>query len=137
MGKTFNLRNSKNNKFVGGNPAKGKETRKNILIESSLHQVIRDVIIEEETSMKGFASDAIDKHIEKVVDMGGMSCCEKAVVKTVATTVFLPRELAKEVKRTASHAKICENELMVRCLVAGLKTMKDKYPEIIIDIIFK
>ena len=33
--------------------------------------------------------------------------------------------------------EISENELMVRCLVAGLKTMKDKYPEIIIDIIFK
>ena len=137
MSKSINLRDSKNNKFMGGNPSKDKETRKNILIESSLHQVIRDVVIEEETSMKGFVSDAIDKHIEEVAGMGGLSSREKAEVKTVATTVFLPRELAKEVKRTASHAKISENELMVRCLMAGLKTMKDKYPEIIIDIILK
>ena len=32
MGKSINLRDSKNNKFTGGNQAKGKETRKNILI---------------------------------------------------------------------------------------------------------
>jgi hypothetical protein len=137
MGKTINLRDSKNNKFTRGNPAKGKETRKNILIAPSLHQMIRDVIIEEETSMKGFASVAIDRHIDEVADMGDKPCFENAEGKTVNTTVFLPRELAKEVKRTASHAKISENELMVRCLMAGLKTMKDKYPEIIIDIILK
>ena len=95
MSKSINLRDSKNNKFTGGNPSKDKETRKNILIESSLHQVIRDVVIEEETSMKGFVSDAIDKHIEEVAGMGGLSSREKAEVKTVATTVFLPRELAK------------------------------------------
>ena len=136
MSKIINTKGAKDNKFTGGNPAKDKETRKNILIESSLHQVIRDVVIEEETSMKGFVSDAIDKHIEEVAGMGGLSSREKAEVRTVATTVFLPRELAKEVKRTASHAKISENELMVRCLMAGLKTMKDKYPEIIIDVIF-
>jgi hypothetical protein len=137
MGRSIKLRNSKNNKFTRKNQEKGRETRKNILIDPSLYQVIRDVIIEEETNMKGFASDAIDKHIEEVADMGGKPYFEKTEEKNVATTVYLPSELAKEVKRTACHAKISENELMVRCLVAGLKTMKDKYPKIIIDIIFK
>ena len=137
MSKTINLRDSKNNKFTRGNPAKGKETRKNIHIAPSLHQMIRDVIIEEETNMKGFASDAIDRHIEEVADMGDKPCFVNADGKIVNTTIFLPRELAKEIKRISNHSKISENELMVRCLMAGLKTMKDKYPEIIIDIIFK
>lgn len=137
MSKTINLRDSKNNKFTRGNPAKGKETRKNIHIAPSLHQMIRDVIIEEETNMKGFASDAIDRHIEEVADMGDKPCFVNADGKNVNTTIFLPRELAKEIKRISNHSKISENELMVRCLMAGLKTMKDKYPEIIIDIIFK
>ena len=70
MGRTIKLRNSKNNKFTRKNQEKGKETRKNILIDPSLYQVIQDVIIEEEMNMKGFVSDAIDKHIEEVADMG-------------------------------------------------------------------
>ena len=137
MGKSINLRDSKNNKFTGGNPAKGKETRKNILIAPSLHQMIRDVIIEEETNMKGFASSAIDKHIDEVADMGDKPCFENADGKTVNTTIFLPRELAKEIKRISSHSKISENELMVRCLVAGLRKLKNKYPEYINEAIIK
>lgn len=137
MGKSINLRDSKNNKFTGGNPAKGRETRKNILIDPALHQMIWDVIIEEETTMKGFASDAIDKHIEEVAEMGDRPYLKNSDTITVTTTVFLPRELAKDVKRTASRAKISENELMVRCLVARLMTMKDKYPEIIKETIIK
>lgn len=136
MGKSINLRDSKNTKFTGGNPVKDKGARKNILIALSLHQMIRDVIIEEETSMKGFASDAINRHIEEVADMGDMPCFERTE-KTVNTTIFLPRELAKEIKRTAIHAGISENELMVRCLVAGLRTLKDKYPEYINEAIIK
>ena len=136
MGKSINLRDSKNNKFTGGNPAKGKETRKNILIAPSLHQVIRDVIIEEETNMKGFASDAIDRHIEEVADMVDMPYFDKTE-KTVNTTIFLPRELAKEIKRISSHSKISENELMLRCLVAGLRKLKTKYPEYINEAIIK
>ena len=136
MGKSINLRDSKNNKFTGGNPAKGKETRKNILIAPSLHQVIRDVIIEEETNMKGFASDAIDRHIEEVADMVDMPYFDKTE-KTVNTTIFLPRELAKEIKRKSSHSKISENELMLRCLVAGLRKLKTKYPEYINEAIIK
>lgn len=136
MGKSINLRDSKNNKFTGGNPAKGKETRKNILIAPSLHQVIRDVIIEEETNMKGFASDAIDRHIEEVADMVDMPYFDKTE-KTVNTTIFLPRELAKEIKRISSHSKISENELMVRCLVTGLRKLKNKYPEYINEAIIK
>ena len=136
MGKSINLRDSKNNKFTGGNPAKGKETRKNILIAPSLHQVIRDVIIEEETNMKGFASDAIDRYIEEVADMVDMPYFDKTE-KTVNTTIFLPRELAKEIKRISSHSKISENELMLRCLVAGLRTLKTKYPEYINEAIIK
>lgn len=137
MSKTINLRDSKNNKFTRGNPAKGKETRKNIYIAPSLHQMIRDVIIEEETNMKGFASDAIDRHIEEVADMGDKPCFVNADGKTVNTTIFLPRELAKEIKRISNHSKISENELMVRCLVAGLRTLKDKYPEYINETIIK
>lgn len=137
MSKSINLKDSKKNKFTRGNPAKGKETRKNILIAPSLHQIIRDVIIEEETSMKGFASVAIDRHIDEVADMGDKPCFYNEDGKTVNTTIFLPRELAKEIKRTASHAKISENELMVRCLVAGLRTLKDKYPEYINEAIIK
>ena len=78
MSKSINLKDSKNNKFTRGEPAKGKETRKNIHIAPSLHQMIRDVIIEEETSMKGFASVAIDRHIDKVADMGDKPCFENA-----------------------------------------------------------
>lgn len=137
MSKAFNIKGSRFNKFMGGNKGNNDEIRKNILITPALHQMIRDVVIEEETSLKGFASDAIDKHIEKVAGMGSKPCFEKTDAGTVATTVFLPRDLAKEIKRTANHAKISENELMVRCLVAGLKTMKNKYPEIIIDTIIK
>ena len=136
MGKSINLRDSKNNKFTGGDPAKGKETRKNILIAPSLHQVIRDVIIEEETNMKSFASDAIDRHIEEVADMVDMPYFDKTE-KTVNTTIFLPRELAKEIKRISSHSKISENELMVRCLVTGLRKLKNKYPEYINEAIIK
>lgn len=136
MSKSINLRDSKNNKFTRGEPAKGKETRKNILIAPSLHQMIRDVIIEEETSMKGFASVAIDRHIDEVADMGDKPCFEKTE-KTVNTTIFLPRELAKEIKRISSHSKISENELMVRCLVAGLRKLKDKYPKYIQEAIIK
>ena len=137
MSKSINLKDSKNNKFTRGNPAKGKETRKNILIAPSLHQMIRDVIIEEETSMKGFASVAIDRHIDEVADMGDKPYFENAVGKTVNTTIFLPRELAKEIKRISSHSKISENELMVRCLVAGLRKLKNKYPEYINEAIIK
>lgn len=137
MGKSINLRDSKNTKFTGGNPVKDKEARKNILIAPSLHQMIRDVIIEEETSMKGFASVAIDRYIDDVADMGDKPCFKNEGGKTVNTTIFLPRELAKEIKRTASHAKISENELMVRCLVAGLRKLKDKYPEYINEAIIK
>ena len=87
--------------------------------------------------MKGFASVAIDRHIDKVADMGDKPCFENADGKTVNTTIFLPRELAKEIKRISSHSKISENELMVRCLVAGLRKLKDKYPEYINDAIIK
>ena len=137
MSKSINLKDSKNNKFTRGEPAKGKETRKNIHIAPSLHQMIRDVIIEEETSMKGFASVAIDRHIDEVADMGDKPCFENADGKTVNTTIFLPRELAKEIKRISSHSKISENELMVRCLVAGLRKLKNKYPEYINEAIIK
>lgn len=137
MSKTINIKGAKFNKFTGRNQAKNEETRKNILLAPSLYQMIRDVIIEEETSMKGFASVAIDRYIDDVADMGDKPCFKNEGGKTVNTTIFLPRELAKEIKRTASHAKISENELMVRCLVAGLRKLKDKYPEYINEAIIK
>jgi hypothetical protein len=134
MGKSISLRGSKNTKFLGGNDSTNKTVRKNLLLSPSLYWVVRDVVIEEDVTMTKFIAAAIDSHIDGAAESPSIPASSDGVKNT---TSFLPRDLAKEVKRTACHAKISENELMVRCLVAKLKTMKDKYPEIIIDIIFK
>ena len=135
MGRPIKIKNSRNTKFTEESEEKEKVTRMNIVIASSLHHMIREVIIEEETGMKGFVTEAINKFIEAVADMDGLHVFMNKDEKTTATTVNLPSKLAKDIKRISYHTKITRNELMVRCLVVRLQSLKDKYPEYIKDTI--
>jgi hypothetical protein len=72
MGRPIKIKNSRNTKFTEESEEKEKVTRMNIVIASSLHHMIREVIIEEETGMKGFVTEAINKFIEDVADMDGL-----------------------------------------------------------------
>ena len=131
MSKVFNIKGSRLNKFTGGGQEKAEETRKNIQITPALHQMIRDVIIEEETNLKGFVATAIDNYIEEVAGIGEGPVYTKSDAGIVNTTIFLPKELVKVIKRVSRHIKITENELIVRCLVKSLGMMMEKYPHII------
>ena len=126
MERTVNLRDARNNKFIRTesyrNEEKKRETvRKNIVMDHALHDHVVDVIIEKEMSLNRFVVESLEMHLEKITGCLDGRRPDAEVVAKVGTSVFLPRELAKEIKRTSHATGASENMVILECIKVELQ----------------
>ena len=126
MARTVNLRDARNNKFIRSesylNEEKKRETvRKNIVMDHVLHDLIVEVIIEKEMTLKRFVVESLERYLEKTTGSLDDEKPETETVAKVGTSVFLPRELAKEIKRTSHAIGASENRVILECIKNELK----------------
>lgn len=126
MARTVNLRDARNNKFIRTesyrNEEKRRETvRKNIVMDHALHDLIVEVIIEKEMTLKRFVVESLERHLEKITGSLDGGKPETEAVAKVGTSVFLPRELVKEIKRTSHATGSSENRVILECVKIELQ----------------
>lgn len=126
MARTVNLRDARNNKFIRTesyrNEEKRRETvRKNIVMDHALHDLIVEVIIEKEMTLKRFVVESLEKYLEKITGSLDGGKTESEVEAKVGTSIFLPRELVKEIKRTSHATGSSENRVILECVKIELQ----------------
>lgn len=90
-------------------------------MDKSLHDLVVEVIIEKEVSLKRFVVESLERHLEKITDNIDGGKPEPEFVTKVGTSVFLPRELVKEIKRTSHATGASENIVILECVKAELE----------------
>lgn len=90
-------------------------------MDKSLHDLVVEVIIEKELSLKRFVVESLERHLEKITGNIDGRKPEPELVTKVGTSVFLPRELVKEIKRTSHATGASENIVILECVKAELE----------------
>lgn len=99
-------------------------------MDKSLHDLVVYVTIEKEISIKRFVEESLDRQIETIPASPDSWNVELEDESKVGTSVFLPRELAKEIKRTSHATGASENQVILKCVKAELKALKASNPEL-------
>lgn len=90
-------------------------------MDKSLHDLVVYATIEKEISIKQFVEESLERQLEKITGSLDGGKPEAETVAKVGTSVFLPRELAKEIKRTAHATGASENRVILKCVEAELE----------------
>lgn len=133
MGNTFNLRGARSSKFTGSSSSrtrKGNLFRKNITLDRSFHGLVIEIIIEKEESLKQFVVRALERHLEKVTAGSVKRSPEQEKEHKVGSSIIIPRDLVKDIKRASHTSGISENEVILQCLRAEIEALKESNPEL-------
>ena len=129
MSKILNIKGAADRKFIASKPVKDT-TRKNIILDAKLHSIICLVLIEIGESLKMFVTTALETYLTAEIETYPTMATNSG---TVNTTIFLPREKFKQVKRTAKQQKKNENDVILTCIILRLRSLQKTYPKIIAE----